>query len=106
VTPGGLVYHALNRSVAGLPLFRTRADYEAFERIGTCIARSRSYGSEEWQHRQAEDLGLWHTLRREGRPSKQTVNQNNSLRPRFDARAVAGRAVAGRAVAGRAVAGL
>jgi hypothetical protein len=33
VTPGGLVYHVLNRSVAGLPLFRKRADYEAFERI-------------------------------------------------------------------------
>jgi len=33
VTPGGLVYHVLNRSVAGLPLFRKQADYEAFERI-------------------------------------------------------------------------
>jgi putative transposase len=33
VTPGGLVYHALNRSVAGLPLFRKEADYAAFERI-------------------------------------------------------------------------
>jgi putative transposase len=33
VTPGGLVYHVLNRSVAGLPLFRKEADYEAFERI-------------------------------------------------------------------------
>ena len=33
VTPGGLVYHVLNRSVAGLPLFRKRGDYEAFERI-------------------------------------------------------------------------
>ena len=33
VTPGGLVYHVLNRSVAGLPLFRKRADYEALERI-------------------------------------------------------------------------
>jgi putative transposase len=27
------VYHVLNRSVAGLPLFRKEADYEAFERI-------------------------------------------------------------------------
>jgi putative transposase len=33
VTPGGLVYHVLNRTVAGLPLFRKDADYEAFERI-------------------------------------------------------------------------
>jgi putative transposase len=33
VAPGGLVYHVLNRSVAGLPLFRKEADYEAFERI-------------------------------------------------------------------------
>ena len=31
--PGGLVHHVLNRSVAGLPLFRKEADYEAFERI-------------------------------------------------------------------------
>jgi putative transposase len=27
------VYHVLNRTVAGLPLFRKEADYEAFERI-------------------------------------------------------------------------
>ncbi len=33
VTPGGFVYHVLNRSVAGLPLFRKKADFEAFERI-------------------------------------------------------------------------
>lgn len=33
VTPGGLVYHVLNRSVAGLALFRKEADYAAFERI-------------------------------------------------------------------------
>jgi putative transposase len=33
VTPGGYVYHVLNRTVAGLPLFRKEADYEAFERI-------------------------------------------------------------------------
>ena len=32
-TPGGLVYHVLNRTVAGLPLFRKEGDYEAFERI-------------------------------------------------------------------------
>ncbi|HUT09211.1 MAG TPA: hypothetical protein VMY42_01835 [Thermoguttaceae bacterium] len=33
VTPGGLVYHVLNRTVARLPLFRKEADYEAFEQI-------------------------------------------------------------------------
>ncbi len=33
VTPGGLVYHVLNRTVAGLPLFRKEGGYEAFERI-------------------------------------------------------------------------
>jgi putative transposase len=33
VTPGGLVFHVLNRTVAGLPLFRKEKDYEAFERI-------------------------------------------------------------------------
>ena len=27
------MYHVLNQSMAGLPLFRKRADYEAFERI-------------------------------------------------------------------------
>jgi len=32
-TLGGFVYHVLNRTVAGLPLFRKEADYEAFERI-------------------------------------------------------------------------
>jgi putative transposase len=31
--PGGLVYHVLNRTVAGLPLFRQDADYETFEQI-------------------------------------------------------------------------
>jgi putative transposase len=31
--PGGLVYHALNRAVARLPLFEKPADYEAFERV-------------------------------------------------------------------------
>ncbi len=33
VTPGGLVYHVLNRAVARLPLFQKRVDYEAFERV-------------------------------------------------------------------------
>ncbi len=31
--PKGLIYHALNRAVARLPLFQTEADYEAFERV-------------------------------------------------------------------------
>ena len=33
VAPGGIVYHALNRAVARLPLFQTEGDYEAFERV-------------------------------------------------------------------------
>ena len=31
--PGGFVYHALNRSVARLPLFHKDGDYEAFEQV-------------------------------------------------------------------------
>ncbi len=31
--PGGLVYHALNRAVARLPLFQKDSDYEAFEAV-------------------------------------------------------------------------
>ena len=31
--PGGLVYHALNRAVARLPLFQKDGDYDAFERV-------------------------------------------------------------------------
>ena len=31
--PGGLVYHALNRAVARLPLFQKDGDFDAFERI-------------------------------------------------------------------------
>ena len=31
--PKGWVFHALNRAVARLPLFKNDADYEAFERI-------------------------------------------------------------------------
>jgi hypothetical protein len=59
---------------------------EEVERIRTCIASSRPCGSEEWQNRQAEDLGWWHTLRREGRPTKQTAKHKNSLRSRCDSR--------------------
>ena len=31
--PGGLVYHALNRAVARLPLLQKEGDFDAFERI-------------------------------------------------------------------------
>ena len=31
-TPGGLVYHVLNRSVGRMTLFRNPGDYDAFER--------------------------------------------------------------------------
>ena len=33
ISPGGFVYHALNRAVARLPLFEKEADYAAFERV-------------------------------------------------------------------------
>ena len=33
IAPGGLVYHVLNRSVAGLPLSRKEKDSDAFERV-------------------------------------------------------------------------
>ena len=32
-TPGGIVYHVLNRAVARLPLFEKPADYAAFVRV-------------------------------------------------------------------------
>ena len=38
------------------------------EAVRICIARSRPYGDECWQERQAKRLGLTHTLRNEGRP--------------------------------------
>ena len=33
VTPGGFVYHVLNRAVARLPLFQSQGDYKAFEQV-------------------------------------------------------------------------
>jgi putative transposase len=33
VAPGGIVYHALNRAAARLPLFHKPQDYDAFERV-------------------------------------------------------------------------
>ena len=51
--PGGLVYHVLNRTVAGLPLFRKDGDYEAFERIKVealrkqLLARAKTKGEKE-----------------------------------------------------------
>jgi putative transposase len=40
VAPGAFVYHALNRAVARLPLFRKEADYTAFEQL-LCQAQTR-----------------------------------------------------------------
>src|SRR6516162_7915319 len=47
--PGGIVYHALNRGVARLPLFEKPADYAAFlrvlaEALDKCPMRILSYG--------------------------------------------------------------
>ena len=36
--------------------------------VRVCIARNRPYGAEPWQAEQAEQLGLMHTMRSEGRP--------------------------------------
>jgi putative transposase len=33
IAPGGIVYHALNRAAARLPLFQKDGDYDAFERV-------------------------------------------------------------------------
>ncbi len=33
ICPGGMVFHCLNRAVAGRPLFEKNADYEAFEKV-------------------------------------------------------------------------
>ena len=33
VAPGGMVFHALNRAVARLPLFEQDGDYTAFEQV-------------------------------------------------------------------------
>lgn len=38
--------------------------------VQTCMARNRPFGSEAWQRRTADRLGLLHTLRAEGRPKK------------------------------------
>ncbi len=32
-TPGGMIYHVLNRSNAGVKIFSKKADYEAFEKV-------------------------------------------------------------------------
>lgn len=66
--PGGLVFHALNRAVARLPLFEKEADYEAFERVPRCGS---PYGGERWQKNTAVRLGLEFTLRPHGRPRKE-----------------------------------
>ena len=87
VTPGGLVYHVLDRTVAGLPLFpghfvvwprhegalvnEPMTEKEAGG-LQICIARNRPYGDERWQEVQPERRGLTHTLRNEGRPKAVT----------------------------------
>jgi hypothetical protein len=47
----------------------TEKEAEGFQ---ISIARNRPYGGEAWQDRQARQLGLLHTLRREGRPKAVT----------------------------------
>ncbi|MGA2497788.1 MAG: transposase, partial [Tepidisphaeraceae bacterium] len=33
IAPGGLVYHVLNRTVGKMHMFRTDADFDAFQRV-------------------------------------------------------------------------
>jgi putative transposase len=40
------------------------------EAVKTCMKRNRPYGSETWQKRTANRLGLTASMRREGRPKK------------------------------------
>ena len=40
------------------------------EKMQTCIARNRPFGSDTWQKRTANRLGLTASIRREGRPKK------------------------------------
>jgi hypothetical protein len=56
-TPGGLVYHVLHRAVAGLPLIRKGADFEAFERIyDRGVALGQSVGAASRQRSVESDL--------------------------------------------------
>jgi hypothetical protein len=44
--------------------------------VQTNIARNRPFGDPAWQEKQARQLGLTHTLRREGRPKAVTSDNN------------------------------
>jgi putative transposase len=46
------------------------------EGLRTCVARNRPFGNEDWQEKQANQLGLAHTLRPEGRPKAIEKTQN------------------------------
>ena len=44
--------------------------------IQLSIARNRPYGDDRWQETKAKQLGLCHTMRREGRPKKNKQANN------------------------------
>jgi putative transposase len=46
------------------------------ERLRMSLGRSRPYGGDEWVKRTAKELNLEHTIRPEGRPSKQNRSEN------------------------------
>src|SRR5213593_3495423 len=100
VTPGGMVFHVINRGVGRMRLFQRDADYAAFEAIleetlesrpmrdwlswvnradteaelealRRSVNRSRPYGSEQWVERVVSKLGLEWTIRSRGRPRKE-----------------------------------
>src|SRR5579863_6845492 len=87
VTPGGMVFHVLNRGVGRMRLFDSDADYLAFENIldetlvvqqvqtegelealRRCVNRGQPFGPESWVERCVRKLGLESTIRPRGRP--------------------------------------
>jgi len=59
-----------HRWVALVNRVETQAELEALWR---CVVRGRPFGSESWQRRTAERLGLESTFRSRGRPKKKTT---------------------------------
>ena len=104
-TPGGLVYHVLNRAedwrwgslwvrrsgppeLKGLlsdrPCGRPERWVETVNRattrkdlesLRTCIQRGRPFGDEAWQMKMASQLGLMYTICSKGRPRKRRQDE-------------------------------
>ena len=104
-TPGGLVYHVLNRAEdwrwgslwvrrSGPPELKgLLSDWPGgrperwaetvnrpmsrkdLESLRTCIQRGRPFGDEAWQMKMASQLGLMYTIRSKGRPRKRQQDE-------------------------------